>query len=75
MTQVKLPELPPPDLEFAPAGPLFGSEKVRAYALKAVEAERERCAKLCDALGARYSTGGDGALLCADAIRSPVGGK
>lgn len=41
MDDVKLPELPEPDYDTVMGRPLFTSRKVTAYALKAVEEDRE----------------------------------
>lgn len=63
---MSLPELPPPTdelLKYPPSERM--SAYATAYALACVEAERERCAKICETLGDAY----DGEN-CAAAIRS-----
>lgn len=51
---------------------IFTADQMRAYALAAVEAEREACARLCEekASCAKNLNGAAHADACADAIRS-----
>lgn len=78
------PELPPlPEAEYILDGTAstdaYTAEQMRSYALQAVKAERERCAKACEAVADQYNDGVchpltrgmfTGAMECADAIRS-----
>lgn len=71
--------LPPPwaQSETSPCKDLFTADQMREYAKKAVEAEREACAALCESyrdewfkgLG-RYEFMGEGADYLADFIRA-----
>jgi hypothetical protein len=79
-----LPPLPEPDLlvfDDALQSPIDGwtRSQVHAYAVEAVEAEREACAQLCETVTRPLNDGFDGAFdngievggdMCATAIRA-----
>lgn len=61
----------PYEREFVSSQPGYDEEQLRAYAEAAVAAERERCAKLCEAM-TRYASPDEydqAAIDCAAAIR------
>jgi hypothetical protein len=52
-------------------GSVYTKEQMRAFAEKAVKAEREECAKVCDDLSLSQNSEWEvGTLDCADAIRA-----
>ncbi len=87
-----LPTLPSPTcgavIEFGPGGlwptravwTAYSADDMRAYAAACVAAERERCAKACESMSARFYGGEPGnywklaptQLDCAAAIRAGV---
>lgn len=79
---MELPELPKAEWELAgPAGdPGYTADQMRAYGEQCILMERERCAKVCEALGGEEFEDPSGqrrrvepsADDCAAAIRSPV---
>ena len=80
MSEMKLPRLPKskfPDVTYQRCyiGTVYTPEQMKSYAMRAVLAEREACAIVCDDLagiliGHKDNDGGEIAVVLRDAIRS-----